>query len=483
MDLHAVRHCPLSIDRWNLGEDEVWCVLSSHGAGKTALGQLLCGELRPTQGAVNGRPQPAALVSLETQQALYEEELKRDDSDWLDGVDEGRTVGELLAQSGKDAATCARWAAEMGLSALLQRGIRRLSSGETRALLLTQALLCSPALLVVDEPFSGLDSEARTRALRQLEAAHRSGTRLVLLVDRLSDVPELATHVALLHGGKLLRTGTRAAVLRSPEVGQLWTLVHRAPPPLPPGPDQSAPLPQPLLRLRGCEVRYGAMRQFSDFSWTLDPGQHTLITGPNGCGKSTLLQLLCGDHPQCYANDLQIFGFQRGSGESIWDIKQHIGLVSADLHRDYRVNSDTLTTVVSGLYDTIGIYRAIPQQHRVLAARYLDLLGLGADAKKSFRQLSYGQQRLLLIARALIKQPPLLILDEPTEGLDDLNRQLVLCFIAQLAQLERTTLLFVTHRDDEHLPLFRYQLRFMPSERTDQRYRIEQIERRADADG
>jgi molybdate transport system ATP-binding protein len=231
-------------------------------------------------------------------------------------------------------------------------------------------------------------------------------------------------------------------------------------PELPEPPSQSKESFDTLVRMRNCKVQYGEIMQFQNFNWELKPGEHTLITGPNGAGKSTLLQLISGDHPQCYSNDIQIFGYQRGSGESIWDIKKHIGIVSASLHRDYRAPGNALTTVVSGLYDSIGLYQQPTQAQKQLAMQWLEIMGLSALANTGFRQLSWGQQRLVLIARGLIKLPPLLILDEPTQGLDDLNRHLVLSFIRKLTHIKRTTLLFVSHRQDEHLALFTHKVHF-----------------------
>jgi molybdate transport system ATP-binding protein len=221
-----------------------------------------------------------------------------------------------------------------------------------------------------------------------------------------------------------------------------------------------------------CRVQYGDSVQFENFDWELKPGEHTIIAGPNGAGKSTLLQLLSGDHPQCYSNDLQIFDFQRGSGESIWEIKKHIGIISASLHRDYRAPGNALTTVVSGFYDSIGLYHHATEAQRQLALQWLEVMDLRDQASTYFRQLSWGHQRLVLIARGLIKQPSLLILDEPTQGLDDLNRHLVLAFIEKLAALQRTTLLFVSHRHDERLDLFKNQIDFTPSHKKGVRFDV-----------
>ncbi|MFA5905313.1 MAG: ATP-binding cassette domain-containing protein, partial [Desulfobacula sp.] len=193
-------------------------------------------------------------------------------------------------------------------------------------------------------------------------------------------------------------------------------------------------------------------------------GEHTLITGPNGSGKSTLLQMITGDHPACYQNDLMIFGIQRGSGESIWDLKKDMGIVSSDLHRNYRVPGSALSCILSGYFDSIGVYRNVTPGQKEQAVKWLERTGMKTKAQIPFRSLSFSDQRLLLIARALIKVPKLLILDEPTQGMDEMNRKAVLDFIESTAKKKICTVLYVSHREDEfrefftqHIRMARYQ--------------------------
>jgi molybdate transport system ATP-binding protein len=205
----------------------------------------------------------------------------------------------------------------------------------------------------------------------------------------------------------------------------------------------------PLVRLRDGCVRYGDQVVFQNLSFSVRAGQHTLVEGPNGSGKSTLLEMITGDHPQAYSNDLHLFGRRRGSGETVWDIKKNVGLVSARLHRDYRVGGSLEEVLLSGLYDSIGVYQAAEPSHRGRARAWLDWLELGVGPQAAFRELSFGQQRLVLIARAAIKVPPLVVMDEPTSGLDADNRLRVLDLVASLCTQQKSTVLMVTHRADE----------------------------------
>ena len=205
----------------------------------------------------------------------------------------------------------------------------------------------------------------------------------------------------------------------------------------------------PLVRLVGGHVAYGEQVVLDQLDFSVSAGQHTLIEGPNGSGKSTLLEMITGDHPQAYSNDLHLFGRRRGSGETVWDIKKNIGMVSTRLHRDYRVGGSVEEVLLSGLFDSIGVYQQPEPTDRARARAWLAWLELDLAPSAAFRELSFGQQRLVLIARAAIKVPPLVVMDEPTSGLDADNRLRVLDLVESLCTQQKSTVLMVTHRADE----------------------------------
>jgi molybdate transport system ATP-binding protein len=213
-----------------------------------------------------------------------------------------------------------------------------------------------------------------------------------------------------------------------------------------------------LISMKNVTVIHGGCEIISSFDWQVEPGQNWKISGPNGCGKSTLVNLVSGDHPQCYSNDVTVMGMRRGNGESVWDIKSHLGIVSPALHQQYRVGSPALSVVLSGFYDSVGIYRKPEPAHVAVAKEWLSVVGMSGQEKQLFRSLSYGQQRLLLIARALVKQPPILILDEPCQGLDPLNRALVLNVIDRIASTGLTQILYITHEHEDHLDCVTHEL-------------------------
>ncbi|MCC4834439.1 ATP-binding cassette domain-containing protein [Shewanella sp. 10N.7] len=223
----------------------------------------------------------------------------------------------------------------------------------------------------------------------------------------------------------------------------------------------------PIFELKNGKVAYSDKTIFTDVNWRIDNGQHWQVKGPNGCGKSTLLGLIFGDHPQCYSNDIQIFGKQRGSGETIWEIKQHIGMVSSALHLQYRVNCSPIDVILSGFYDSIGLYQKATAPQLDMAKDWLTILHMEALANTPIKQLDYSQQRLLLIARALVKQPTLLILDEPYQGLDYLGIRLVRNTLELIARENLSQLLYVSHYHEDNLASINNYLEFVENEQTE----------------
>jgi molybdate transport system ATP-binding protein len=472
MLLEDLRYRSLHIDRWETNPGETWCLIGGNASGKSLLASILSGDASQESGSIHQLPNRVSWASFEVQQSTYEAEIENDDTDYLDRIDHGSTGLQILLQSGASESQARDFANKLRIDYILDRGYKLLSSGEALKLLLLKEILSDPDLLILDEPFEGLDATSREELTTLCQNLIDEGHTLLFLVNRIGDIPPCSTHLGVLQRGQLIASGPKDTITSQSEIQQILTLDAASIPDLPPPPSGDTPSFDTIARMTQCRVQYGDSVQFENFDWELKPGEHTIIAGPNGAGKSTLLQLLSGDHPQCYSNDLQIFDFQRGSGESIWEIKKHIGIISASLHRDYRAPGNALTTVVSGFYDSIGLYHHATEAQRQLALQWLEVMGLRDQANTYFRQLSWGHQRLVLIARGLIKQPSLLILDEPTQGLDDLNRHLVLAFIERLAALQRTTLLFVSHRHDEHLDLFKNQIDFTPSHKKGVRFDV-----------
>lgn len=470
--IEQLRCGPLQIQQWDHSENESHCILGTNGSGKSLFCALLANQPIDYQADRFERPQRVSWVSFESQQQLYEKLLYEDDTDFMDQLDYGTSGLALILESGCEPEQARELAKQFNIEHLLERGYRQFSSGEARKVLLLREVLSKPDLLILDEPFEGLDQQSMVDLSTFCQTLIDQGQDLLLVVNRLDDVQPWCQRIDVLHGGHIITSGDQQQIEQSDEVRQLFHFDQVTIERLPGAPNPSAPTLDRLVAMSQCSVKYGDTVQFEPFNWQVKPGEHWIVTGPNGAGKSTLLQLITGDHPQCYSNDMEVLGFRRGQGESIWDIKKHMGLISPALHQDYRAAGNAITAIVSGLYDSIGLYARVSEKEKQLALRWLDLLGLKEQANQPFRQLSWGQQRMILIARALIKKPLLLILDEPTQGLDDLNRHLVLAFIRQLAQSGETTILFVSHRQDERLDVFEHELTFVPSDQADTRFRV-----------
>ena len=341
------------------------------------------------------------------------------------------SVGEALRQDAaesKDPEAALRRVQELtalfSMEPLLDKPLVTLSSGELRKYQLTRALLGGPEILVVDNPYIGLDP--RTRALlTELLSALSASMTIVLVLSRPAEIPPFITHVIPVADGKAGEKVPREAYLDSV-------------------------LPPSVIRLRNVTIRYGERVILDSLNWTVRQGEHWALTGANGSGKSTLLSLICADNPQAYAHDIELFGVPRGSGETIWDIKRQIGFVSPELHRAFRLDAPALDIVTSGHFDTEGLFRHPSGEQRETARRWMEEFGIGHLADKPFLRISSGEQRLCLVARAFVKDPPLYILDEPLQGLDEPQRAHAKKLIDRYCGAPGKTLVMVTHYPEEY---------------------------------
>ncbi|TMM46470.1 ATP-binding cassette domain-containing protein [Colwellia ponticola] len=448
-------HPKLTIKNWQVLNNESWCILGRNGSGKQYLEQLLTGTLLP--GSVGDCKLPhvdkVGMVSFESQQDVYEHELQVNAADYAAPI--GTKAKDFLPADKLNDALIS----EFGLSHRLESGYRQLSTGEGRKLLMLQAIFNGVELLVCDNPFDSLDEASCLALSDALARLSKTGISVLLLLNNRQDIPTWCENIAFIERGQLDVLGKLDSDETKRQLDALLT----------PMSDQvSWPTNlqelcdykhEHLVKLTQGKVQYKGVSVFENLDVHIKPLQHTLITGPNGSGKSTLMQLITGDCTQCYSNDIHVLGFKRGSGESIWELKKDMGIVSAELHRQYRVNGDLLSVVLSGFYDSIGLYQQPEKQQVDIAKQWLEKIGLLDQQHSTFRSLSYGEQRLALIARALVKSPYLLILDEPTQGLDELNRHRVLNFLEHLAEQQHSTMLLVSHRKDEYLSIFKQHIK------------------------
>ncbi|MGJ0624161.1 molybdate ABC transporter ATP-binding protein ModF [Xenorhabdus bovienii] len=448
---------------------ESWAFVGANGSGKSSLARALSDELIQLAGERYCSFNTPVSLSFEQLQQLINEEWQRNNTDLLSEGEEdtGHTAAEMIQLHHKDNELCLELAAYFGIKDLLSRRFKYLSTGEVRKVLLCQALMANPDLLILDQPFDGLDTYAQNQLSQLFGSLAAKGITLVLILTRFHEIPDFVEQIGVLADCHLALAGKKESILSESLVAQLAhsealkdirlpeTDEYRA--------DEQFPEDQPLVSMCNVVVQYNDKPILHGLSWQINPDEHWQIIGENGAGKSTLLNLITGDHPQGYNNELILFGRQRGSGETIWDIKRHIGYVSNSIHLEYRVSTCVRNVILSGFFDSIGLYQAVSDRQQQLADEWLALLGFSETiASSPFHSLSWGQQRLVLIARALVKHPALLILDEPLQGLDPLNRQLVLRFIDIMIAKGDTQLLFVSHHQEDAPECITHRLKFIP---------------------
>ena len=303
----------------------------------------------------------------------------------------------------------------------------------------------------------GLDAPSRDLLVEMLgQMTKLNGVQVVLLLSNPNDIPAMITHVLPIHDRTCLPPLTREEFMSDTElIARLFPTegIHACEEVgkvrLPVDMNKIASLHEVTLRMEHVKIRYGSRTILKDLDWEIKNGEKWALFGPNGAGKSTLLSLVYADNPQSYANTLYLFDRKRGSGESIWDIKKRIGYVSPEMHLYYKENVPTLNIVGSGFFDSIGLFRKCNAEQETVALEWMKVFGIEHLKDRLFLTLSSGEQRLALLARAFVKDPDLIILDEPLHGLDVSNKKKAAAIIEQFCDRPGKTLIYVTHYPHE----------------------------------
>lgn len=458
-DLNRRFDTPINFE---LREGEHLAVIGMNGSGKSTLIQTVTGQLFLKTGKLSFdfgsdshryTSENIRYVTFNdaygtaTADYYYQQRWNSQDSD------QAPCVKEILEREKCDNLS---WKAHLydllGINSLLEKPIIMLSSGELRKMHIAKLLLSAPKVLILESPFIGLDAPSRRLLIDLLQHLIDEATvQIILVVSAPQDIPVFVTHVYEVDNMRCSRkfplqeyraqetiTARRAAINNR----------HIELPVLPEGNGEICTAEE-IVRLENVSIRYGSRTIIDRLNWTVKNGEKWSLSGPNGAGKSTLLSLICADNPQAYSQNITLFDHKRGSGESIWDIKKHIGYVSPEIHRSYLKDIPAAEIVASGYYDTIGLFRRLTPQQIESCMGWLDAFGISALRNRSFVKLSSGEQRLLLLARALVKDPALLILDEPLHGLDILNKELARAIIETFASRPNKTIIYVTHYPEE----------------------------------
>ena len=447
---------------WTIQAGEQWAVIGPNGAGKSLLIDLLQRKFALKAGevsfAANGRVSDFVrcitfkdIYSLaDCQNTYYQQRWHATENDEVPQAAELLGIEELGIRNEELIDL-------FGVRELLPKKVIYLSSGELRKFLIVRALLKHPRLLILDNPFIGLDAPSRAllvEMLQQMTQVH--GVQVILLLSNPQDIPAMVNRVLPVVDRTLLPPMSRETFLADK------VLIHRLFPTeglteeqpvevsaLPVDPEKQPATHTVTLRMEKVKVHYGSRTILQDIDWEIKNGEKWALFGPNGSGKSTLLSLVYADNPQSYANTLYLFDKKRGSGESIWDIKKRIGYVSPEMHLYYRQNVSTLKIVGSGFFDSIGLYQQCSEEQETLALAWMRLFGIDHLRDRMFQTLSSGEQRLVLLARAFVKDPDLIILDEPLHGLDVSHKKQAAAIIEQFCERPGKTLIYVTHYPHE----------------------------------
>lgn len=334
----------------------------------------------------------------------------------------------------------ALWLRRIGLEHRSHTPLIQLSNGEHKRLQLVKALMLQPDVLILDQPFTGLDVQSR-KVVSKLFDEISKNTMLIMIPGH-DELPSCITHIAELEKGSLQQFCTKDQYKKEETKKQSFILSDKLPFTL----ENSLEFSSAVF-MNNVSVRYDEKIIFEQVNWNVQKGDKWQVKGANGSGKSTLLSLINGDNPQAYSNEIYLFDKRRGSGESIWDIKKKIGYVSPELHWYFDKAISVFEAIASGFFDTMGLYRKLSEEQETLIAKWLAVFNLSEQAFTLLSNLSVSKQRLVMLIRALIKNPPLLILDEPCQGLDEQQTADFIYLIDHFCQSK--TLIYVSHYENE----------------------------------
>lgn len=444
---------------FTIQEGEQWAIVGPSGSGKTTLLKALTGRAFHTGHITFHEDNPAIskkVVLVEQQHYFknlsntsnfyYQQRFNSQDAEDAVTVEEDLQIHLSKNNLAKEKLT--ELAQLFDIERLFSERLIQLSNGENKRHQIVKALLLQPAFLLLDNPFTGLDVKSRQRLEEVLHEVGKKGIHIIMVTSA-GHIPFFITHVLSLSNDKSYTVEAinpegwnkdhekhRASFSINRELLQELTQ------------SSSSPLFDFAVRMKNVNIQYDH-KILDNINWEVQRGERWCLSGPNGSGKSTLLSLVNADNPQAYANEIYLFDRKRGTGESIWDIKKKTGFVSPELHLYFEKGTICRDVVASGLFDTIGLFRRINEQQSALVLKWMQLLKIEPLQRKFLNQLSNSEQRLVLLARALVKNPPLLILDEPCQGLDEEQSSMFKEIINEICITGNKTLIYVSHYTHE----------------------------------
>lgn len=437
---------------FSLAQGESAAIIGASGSGKTTLIQALANQLF-YRGTVAYYPEKPKLFIVSRQHRFnnlsnrsdfyYQQRFNSFDAD------DSRTVEEELRVRGKGEADITKVLDKVGILHRADTRLIQLSNGEHKRFQIAEAILEEPDWILLDSPYIGLDVDAREMLNELLNTLMRKGMQLILVTGS-GELPSAIHKTYYLQDGVLLENDGRKGV-GSREEGVVSN-VQEIPPAYLFDPFETA------VRMDNVTIQYGDKIILDQVNWTVKAGECWAVLGHNGSGKSTLLSLINADNPQAFSQKIWLFDKRKGSGESIWDIKRNIGYISPELHHYFESGAEAKDIVASGLFDTMGLFRVLHPDQAWLALQWMEALQIRHLADRSFVRLSDSEQRRVLLARALVKNPPMLILDEPCQGMDDEETAAFTVIINEVCQRSGKTLIYVSHYEKDIPPCVTHRL-------------------------
>jgi molybdate transport system ATP-binding protein len=458
---------------FTVNKGEHWALVGESGSGKSTLLQVIAGKFHLSAGNIRyyfheeflaSHPDPDAHLTFHRLIAMVESrhhfrnlsntgdfyyQQRYNSSDSEDALTVEQYLDTIKVYADKDFGwTMAKVIQKLHLEPLKDKQLIKLSNGETKRLLIAAALLKNPVLLMLDNPLAGLDVQTRAEFGSIIKSITDSGISVIIATSPF-EIPSAITNVAILKDGRIDRqmrasefdpktlAGDDDDGIDKNELTDLLNL------------KADKPTFSWIVKMDQVNIRYGEKQVLKDVDWHIKQGERWALLGHNGAGKSTLLSLINADNPQAYANDIILFDRKRGTGESIWDIKSKTGFISPELYQYFPTDNSCLQVIESGFYDTMGLFRASDPKKSVIALRWMTALEIDQHARQLLKNIPASAQRLCLLARALIKNPTLLIFDEPCQGMDQHQVMHFKSIVDTICQLSNVTVIYVTHYQHE----------------------------------
>jgi molybdate transport system ATP-binding protein len=442
---------------FTINSGETWAITGPSGSGKTTLLKAIAGKLLYTgkitiehEATLNKKivlvEQQHHFKNLSnTSNFYYQQRFNSMDAE--DAITVEEDLGQVLYKTNATKDELNELAEQFHIRKLFTERLIQLSNGENKRLQIVKALLLHPSIMLLDNPFIGLDVESRQTLETVLATVIDKGIHIIMVASS-SHLPHFVTNVlSLTHTGFKTEATTNTSFHKGAGKKEPLILNHELLKALTKHETQSTY--EFIVRMRDVEIKYDGKKILDNINWEVRDGERWALSGSNGSGKSTLLSLINADNPRAYANEIYLFDRKRGTGETIWDIKKKIGFVSPELHLYFEKNITCFHVVASGLFDTIGLFRKLSEQQSTLVLKWMQLIQIEHLKNKFLYQLSNSEQRLVLLARALVKNPPLLILDEPCQGLDDEQVQLFKNLVNEICITGSKSLIYVSHYTEE----------------------------------